>query len=121
MNCDEYKSRLHAYFAEELSAEEAAGVDAHAAACPPCGDLMRIAREISCRDFVAFLNRYIEGDLEPERRAVFDRHLSICPDCTAYTDSYRKAMKLSALALKSKAVPEEIPEGLLRAILDARK
>ncbi len=119
MSCDDYPARLHDYFHGSLPPDQAAELEAHAAGCGPCGELLRIARELSCRDFVSFLNEYVDGELAPERRAVFERHLAICADCTAYLDSYRKTMSLSALA-GSALVPPKIPEALLRAILDAR-
>ncbi len=122
MTCDEYKSRLHDYFHGSLAPGPKAGVEGHAAGCGPCGELMRIACEISCRDFVSFLNQYIDGELAPERRAIFERHLAIYPDCTAYIDAYRKTMSLSVTALRGTVpVPPQIPESLLRAILAARK
>ncbi|NOT29948.1 MAG: zf-HC2 domain-containing protein [Planctomycetes bacterium] len=122
MTCDDYRSQLHDYFHGSLEPGPQAEVDRHAAECVPCGELMRLAREISCRDFVGFLNEYIDGELAPERRAIFERHLAICSDCTAYLDSYRKTMSLSVAALRDAApVPAKIPEGLLRAILAARK
>ncbi len=122
MNCDDYKSRLHDYFHDSLAPGPKGEVDRHALACGPCGELMRLARELSCKDFVSFLNQYIDDELAPERRAVFERHLTICADCTAYIDSYRKTMSLSVSALRDAVpVPPHIPEALLRAILDARK
>jgi len=119
VNCAGFQSKLHDYFFLSLGPEDVAAVDAHADGCASCGDLMRLAREISCREFVAFLNQYIEGELAPERRAVFERHLAICSDCTAYLDSYRKTMALSVQALQDE--PAALPPALLRAILDARK
>ncbi len=122
MSCDDSRARLHDYFHGSLPPEQAAALEAHAAACGPCGELLRTARELSCRDFVTFLNEYVDGELAPERRAVFERHLAICGDCTAYVDSYRKTMNLSVSALAGSApVPPKIPEALLRAILDARE
>jgi anti-sigma factor RsiW len=122
MDCDQYRARLHAYFHGSLVPADAGAVDGHAASCEPCGALMRVAREISCREFVAFLDAWFADELEPERRAIFERHLAICADCTAYLDSYRKTMELSVLALRgAPPVPARIPEALVRAILEARK
>ncbi|MEQ8763112.1 MAG: zf-HC2 domain-containing protein [Planctomycetota bacterium] len=124
MNCDDFRAHLHEYFAEELPALEAVGIDEHAAHCQACGSLMSLARELSCRQLVEFLHQYLDGELGEEEMAVFDRHLAICPDCTAYLDSYRKTMKLSAAALLSGRVTqpaEPLPEGLVRAILEASR
>jgi anti-sigma factor RsiW len=122
MECPDYRTRLHDYFHGSLAPDERAEVDGHAAACGPCGDLMRVARELSCKDFVSFLNQYIDGELLPERRAVFERHLAICPDCTAYLDSYKKTMSLSVQVLREGAfVQPAIPDELLKAILESRQ
>jgi anti-sigma factor RsiW len=122
VNCDAFHSALNEYFHGTPSAADRAEVERHAKGCKPCGDRLRVAKELSCRDFVSFLNEYIEDELPPPRRAVFDRHLAICPDCTAYIDSYRKTITLSRRALKGGAPAlEEIPEELLKAILAARK
>lgn len=121
MKCEEFKADLHDYFFGLLASGRVAEMDRHAEGCGPCGDLMRLAREISCRDFVAFLDDYLDGELLPERRAVFDRHLAICPDCTAYIDSYRKTRSLGIEALRdSEPVPGVVPEALIKAILAAR-
>jgi anti-sigma factor RsiW len=122
MTCDEFRAQLHDYFHGSLAAERRVEIDRHASQCGPCGELMRIAKEISCKDFVAFLDRYLDGELEAERKAVFERHLAICPDCTAYLDSYRKTMSLSAQALRGSAAgPPAMPDELVRAILAARR
>ncbi len=122
VNCDQFKAYLHAYFEDALPSRRKAELDRHSADCRPCGDLMKLCREISCREFVEFLDDYLEGALPPERREVFERHLDICPDCKAYLDSYRKTMELSAAALQGgePLVPLPVPEDLIRAILAAR-
>lgn len=123
MNCDAFQAALHDYFYQRLAPEQAQAINRHALECAPCGELIKTCREISCKELIEFLNDYLDGELPPERRAVFERHLAICQDCTAYLDSYEKTMQLSVMALRGgvPAVPEQVPEGLLRAILAARK
>jgi putative zinc finger protein len=122
VNCAGFHAALGPYFHGPAEPGRDAEVDRHAAECGPCGELMRIAREISCRDFVSFLDDYIADELPPERRAVFERHLGICPDCTAYVDAYRKTMALGALALRDASpLPPQMPEELIRAIVAASK
>ena len=58
--------------------------------------------------------------LARDHAATFDRHLAVCPDCTNYLESYRKTMGLSVAAM-SELGKREIPEDLVRAILEARK
>lgn len=122
MNCRSFQAGLHDYFHGSSTPDQKVEIDQHASQCGPCGELMRVAREISCRDFVTFLDQYIDDLLPPDRKAVFERHLAICPDCTAYIDSYRKAIRLSRQALRDgDLVPPDVPEGLLKAILAARQ
>lgn len=121
MTCQEYLSRLHAYFSLELPAEPAAEVEQHARQCPPCGELMARARELSCRDFVEFLNDYLDATLPAPRQEVFERHLQICSDCTHYLDSYRKTMRMTALELTQGVELPPVPEELIQAILAARR
>jgi len=77
---------------------------------------------LTCREFVAFLADYLEGRLDEPQRARFDRHLAACPSCVSYTRSYRESVRLArcAFSLLDERVPDEVPEDLVRAILDAR-
>jgi anti-sigma factor RsiW len=79
---------------------------------------------ITCREFVEFLDRYVEGELAADERETFERHIADCPPCGDYLDSYRMTIGLcrEAFADPAGAVPErEIPEDLIRAILEAKK
>jgi anti-sigma factor RsiW len=71
---------------------------------------------MTCRELIAFLERYRDGELSERQRSTFDAHLAVCPDCVHYLDSYDKTVQLSRDAFD----PAEIPEDLVRAILDAR-
>lgn len=79
---------------------------------------------ITCREFVDFLDRYVEGELTSEERETFERHIADCPPCGDYLDSYRMTIGLCREAF---AIPDdpvsapEIPEDLIRAILEAKK
>ena len=46
--------------------------------------------------------------------------MAVCPDCQSYLESYRKTMGLSIEAMKALG-KREIPEDLVRAILESRK
>ncbi len=120
MNCDSFRNRIHEHLRGGLSKEERDEVERHAEECSDCGDHRTSCQELTCREFVNFLHAYIDQDLSAERLAVFDRHLSVCPDCTGYLDGYRKTMGLSVAAL-SELSEREIPEDLVKAILEARK
>jgi anti-sigma factor RsiW len=74
---------------------------------------------ITCQQLIDFIARYRENELTTEQRAEFDRHLAVCPSCVAYLKSYEQTVLL-AKASADEPVPEEIPEPLVRAILEAR-
>jgi anti-sigma factor RsiW len=79
--------------------------------------------DVTCRAFVEFLDDYLGGALTGERLAAFNDHLAACPSCVSYMKTYREAIRLGKLALapSDEPVPEDIPEELVRAILQARK
>ena len=78
---------------------------------------------MTCREFVEFLMRYVEGELDADPRRVFEEHMRLCPPCGVYLDTYRDTIRLGKLACKDDdgAVPEDVPEELVRAILAARE
>jgi anti-sigma factor RsiW len=121
MNCEDLKNALHSYLERTLAPELRASIDAHAAACGPCGELLRTARELTCRQLAEFLHEYVDGALDPPRRAVFERHMKLCPPCLDFLESYRRTIELTgkACAPCDEDAPE-IPEGVVRAILAAR-
>ena len=63
---------------------------------------------------------YLDNDLPDVQRAEFDRHMSACPSCVDYLKTYEKTLLL-AKSCADDLVPEEIPESLVQAILEARK
>jgi len=78
---------------------------------------------MTCKELVEFLMDYLDGLLsEPERRR-FEEHLGECPDCVAYLATYREAVRLGkeACTAGGDAIPAEVPEDLVRAVLAARR
>jgi anti-sigma factor RsiW len=63
---------------------------------------------------------YEDGELSGDERQEFDRHLAVCPSCVNYLQTYRKTT-LMARASANAAVPDEVPEELVKAILAARQ
>lgn len=120
MNHHEFQELVHDYFRGTLEAEARTEVERHAKTCPSCAEHMQTCQELTCREFVDFLNDYLDHELSDESQAIFDRHLSVCPDCTNYLESYRKTVGLSVAAMKE-LCSREIPDHLVRAILEARK
>lgn len=77
---------------------------------------------MTCREFAAFLDDYLAGTLPPAQRAEFEHHLGICRDCVVYLDGYRRTVQaVRALRGDGDAVPDDVPEDLVQAILQARK
>ena len=80
-------------------------------------------RWISCKEFVEFLDDYLAGRLAGIQLEEFNDHLSGCPPCVSYMRTYRDSIDLTKIVLAQPAdpVPESVPEGLVEAILAARR
>ena len=121
MNCDQLKGSIYNYVEKALTQDERAEFERHLSACPPCKTLVGHVLELPCRDFVQFLDDYYEERLPEEQRRVFEKHMELCPPCIDYLRSYDSTIKLGRLACNGDTVSSEVPEGLIRAILEARK
>jgi anti-sigma factor RsiW len=78
---------------------------------------------VTCREFVEFLYDYLLGGLGAEQTAAFNVHLAACPSCVAYMKTYAASVRMgrAALAPSEDPVPADVPEELVKAILEARK
>jgi len=78
---------------------------------------------MNCREFVDFLMAYIDEELPAAQRAAFDEHLATCPSCVTYLDTYRETVRLGREVCVDPdgPAPEDVPDDLIRAILDARR
>lgn len=77
---------------------------------------------ITCREFEEFIVDYLEGDLPPRQVKIFELHLRVCRECREYLAAYRRTIDLGgAISAEEEALPEEIPEDLVAAVLDARR
>jgi len=78
---------------------------------------------MTCREFTDFLIDYFSRTLSTSEQTEFERHLASCPDCVAYLKSYEETIKLGKAACDDAdtAVPTEVPEGLVQAILASRR
>jgi anti-sigma factor RsiW len=74
---------------------------------------------MKCKECIEFLNDYLDGSLPQPQREVFETHLQRCPPCMVYLETYRKTIAASKAAIK--ACDCEVPDALIKAILDARK
>jgi anti-sigma factor RsiW len=70
-----------------------------------------------------FIADYLSGELAPPARATFERHLQVCPNCVAYLSNYRDTIALGrrAFADDGASVPDNVPDGLVDAILASRR
>ncbi len=77
---------------------------------------------INCREFENFMIDYIEGSLPKQQRRIFEFHLKLCRECRDYLAAYRRTIEVSKRVFDDAdvPVPDDVPEDLLRAILDAR-
>ena len=78
---------------------------------------------ITCKELVDFLTAYLENELESSKRREFDRHLAVCPSCIHYIETYKATILLGRMAMcgPDDALPDDVPEDLISAILAARK
>ena len=78
---------------------------------------------MTCREFAEFIADYLSGELSAETRAQFEHHLGVCPNCVAYLSNYRDTIELGrrAFADDDAAVPGDMPDDLVQAILASRR
>ena len=78
---------------------------------------------MTCREFADFIMDYLSGELSSQSRAQFDHHLSLCTNCRKYLASYEETVKLGKRAFDddAAALPADVPEDLVKAILEARR
>ena len=75
---------------------------------------------LTCRQLIDFIMRYLDGELPADQRVEFDRHMAACPSCVDYLTTYEKTIALTRTC-SGDALPEDVPETLVQAILAARK
>jgi anti-sigma factor (TIGR02949 family) len=80
---------------------------------------MTAKHSLSCQQLIDFIMSYLDGELPAEQRAEFERHMSACPSCVDYLHTYEKTVSLVKTCTND-AVPDEVPESLVQAILEAR-
>lgn len=77
---------------------------------------------MNCREICSFLDDYLDGSLEPEVAERFNRHMDDCPPCREYLDSYRDTVNLTrSLCEETGRTPQQMPDDLVKAILDATR
>jgi anti-sigma factor RsiW len=119
MNCTELQGLLCAYLGGRLEGDQREAARQHVESCPACREMIETARNTTCKDVADFLGDYVEGELPEAQAAVFEQHVGLCPPCLNYLDSYRATIRLSR-SCSEDPLPE-MPEELVRAILEARR
>lgn len=77
---------------------------------------------MNCQELVDFLMDYLDGTLPPEQAASFKEHLHRCPPCVGYLLSYEQCIRIGKECMcDEEEVIGVVPEGLVKAILAARK
>ena len=78
---------------------------------------------ITCKEFEDFVIGYLDATLPATQRKMFEWHLRICRECREYLAAYQKALALGRAVLPSPGdpVPEDVPEDLIKAILESRE
>ena len=78
---------------------------------------------ITCREFEEFVLRYLDGELPSKQAKIFEWHLRICRECREYLAAYRRTIEIGIAVLgpADESVPDDVPEDLITAVLDARE
>jgi anti-sigma factor RsiW len=84
--------------------------------------LKHMHRMITCKEFEGFVLNYLDGDLPVSQQTIFELHLKICRECREYLAAYQRSIELGRAVFDApdEPVPQDVPEDLVRAILDAR-
>ena len=84
--------------------------------------LRRMHGMITCREFEEFVLRYLDGELEPKQKKVFEWHLRLCRECREYPAAYKRSVEIGKAVLgpEDGPVPGDVPEDLIKAVLDSR-
>ena len=77
---------------------------------------------MTCREVNEYILDYRSGHLSPEECACFEAHLARCSHCVASLRSYEETVRLAkgAFSHSNEAMPADVPDELVRAILAAR-
>ena len=84
--------------------------------------LKRMHGMITCREFEEFVLSYLDGELPARQVKTFERHLWLCRECREYLAAYKRATELGETVVgpAHDPVPDDVPEDLIKAILESR-
>ena len=71
----------------------------------------------------SFANERGTARCRDEFRSAFEGHIETCPACVRYLETYQQAVRMGkkVCSANDDALPEEVPEELVEAILAARR
>ena len=78
---------------------------------------------MTCKEFEDFVQAYVDDELASPQRSVFARHLRLCRECRDYLTAYQRTIEVgrTVLTAPEDPLPGDVPEDLIKAILEARK
>lgn len=78
---------------------------------------------LTCKEFDEFMVDYLDGGLPIWQKYMCWLHVKMCRECAYFVQQYRRAIALekSAFNCPDDAVPESVPEELVKAALTRRK
>lgn len=83
--------------------------------------LRRIPLMMTCEELERFVVDYVDENLPLSERTRFELHLRICAPCQIYINNYKQTIAISQAAFdESHSSCDDMPEDLVRAILEAR-
>jgi len=88
------------------------------------GKMMRhMPNMITCVEFEEFIIDYLEGTLSQTDQLKFEKHIRFCRECREYLTAYQHSIELGRIAFKlpDDPVPEDVPEDLVKAILEVTR
>ncbi len=80
---------------------------------------------MTCEEFVEFMCDYVEGRLPEDQAAQFEQRIESCEHCRNFLATYERTIKMSRKCVfcdeTEGELPEDVPDGLVGAILASRK
>ena len=84
----------------------------------------KFRKQMTCAEFEEFVDSYVEGTLPYVTKVRFEMHMGACPMCRSYVAAYQMTKKLGKAVFDREAnesVPDDVPQDLIEAILEAKK
>ncbi len=83
------------------------------------GVMFKLPYMITCEAFEDFILAYLDDELSPKQKLIFEMHLKLCRECREYLAAYRASIELARQGLGEMQAPEDVPEDLVKAVIDA--